>query len=139
ARDLRAPQPADELLALAAEHAAADHFDPTDVSPNRAIHDSNWRQCGEARAELGARLQTLAYGGVDLLAVDDFAGEAGHRLLHDPAHVLGRRGARGAYRLVDDGCDLVVAGGRREVLLDHFDPALFLAGQVFTTAAAELL
>jgi hypothetical protein len=26
--DLRAPQPADQLLALAAEHAAGDDFDP---------------------------------------------------------------------------------------------------------------
>ena len=39
ARDLRAPQPADQLLALAAEHAAGDHFDPARVR-SKNIHGS---------------------------------------------------------------------------------------------------
>ena len=31
-RDLRAAQTADQFLALSAEHAAADHFDPAEIA-----------------------------------------------------------------------------------------------------------
>src|ERR1051326_2162290 len=38
--DLRAAQPADQLLALAAEHAAGDHFDPAGAGPVSDLHQS---------------------------------------------------------------------------------------------------
>ena len=43
ARDHGAAQPADQLLALAGEHGAADDFDPTDIAGDDIhSHDLNW-------------------------------------------------------------------------------------------------
>src|SRR5262249_35469394 len=41
--DLRTPQPADELLALAAEHAARDHFDPAGPGGLGVFHQTRER------------------------------------------------------------------------------------------------